>query len=110
MNYQNNEIGYIGFIHLIWRQKLKKWFRKFYENVRNFETEFFGYYRMSTKPFDELLDWGHTLESGTGSRHCVHTDLRNLVFCIDKSVYTGCRAPFAGGVFTGQDQGAYIKV
>jgi hypothetical protein len=30
-------------------------FRKFYENVRNFETKFFGCYRMSIKSFDEPL-------------------------------------------------------
>ena len=29
--------------------------QKVYENVRNFETKFFGYYRMSIKSFDELL-------------------------------------------------------
>ena len=35
--------------------KGEKRFRKFYDNVRNFETKFFGYYRMSIKYFDELL-------------------------------------------------------
>ena len=38
MNYQNNEIGYIGFIHLISRLKGKK-----------------GSETMSIKSFDELL-------------------------------------------------------
>ena len=55
MNYQDNEIGYIGFIHLMSRLKENKMLRKLYENVRNFETKFFGYYRMSIKSFDELL-------------------------------------------------------
>ena len=35
--------------------KGEKIFGKFYENVRNFETKFFGSYRMSIKSFDELL-------------------------------------------------------
>ena len=35
--------------------KGEKCFRKIYENVRNFETKFFGYYRMSFKSFDDLL-------------------------------------------------------
>ena len=35
--------------------KGEKRFRTFYENIRNFETKFFGYYRMSIKSFDELL-------------------------------------------------------
>ena len=34
--------------------KAEKMFRKFYENVRNFETKFFDYYRTSIKSFDEL--------------------------------------------------------
>ena len=54
MNYQKNEIWYIGFIHLISKLKGKK-VQKDYENVRNFETKFCGYYRMSSKSFDELL-------------------------------------------------------
>ena len=37
------------------KAKGERRFRKFYENVRNFETKFFGYYRMSIKSFDELL-------------------------------------------------------
>ena len=54
MNYQNNEIGYIGFIHLMSKLKGEK-VQKVYENVRNCETKFFGYYRMPIKSFDELL-------------------------------------------------------
>lgn len=30
-------------------------FRTFYNNIRKHETKFFGYYRMSVKLFDELL-------------------------------------------------------
>ena len=35
--------------------KGKKRLRKFYNNVRNFETKFFSYHRMPIKSFDELL-------------------------------------------------------
>ena len=39
----------------IYQLSLSLLVQKVYENVRNFETKFFGYYRMSIKSFDELL-------------------------------------------------------
>lgn len=33
--------------------KAEERFRKFSDNIRNFEIKFFGYYRMSMKSFDE---------------------------------------------------------
>jgi hypothetical protein len=50
---QQNKIHWVHPFNV--EAKGEKRFRKFYENVRNFETKFFGYYRMSIKSFDELL-------------------------------------------------------
>ena len=77
MNYQNNEIGYIGFIHLMSKLKRKN-VQKDYENVRNFETKFFGYYRMSIKSFDELLVLlrPHISRSNTSIRLAINAEER----------------------------------
>ena len=36
--------------------KARKRFRHFYGSIRSYESKFFGYYRMSIKSFDELLE------------------------------------------------------
>ena len=78
MNYHNNEIGYIGLIHFMSRLKGKKRFRKLYENVQNFETKFFSYYRMSIKSFDELLVLltPHISRSNTSIRLAINSEER----------------------------------
>ena len=75
MNYQNNEIGYIGFIDLMSKLKGKN-VQKVYENVRNFETKFFGYWRMSS--LDELSGFlrPHISRSNTSIRLAISTEER----------------------------------